>query len=101
MGCYLKFKTDEEKEEWLDENGTLYGRVDFDLRAPMYNTVATEDTTPVVLVDNGNFYAAAVLFDKEEYDRFIYAINDERPKTLYVVDTDKLKDVVDNPMYLE
>lgn len=87
MGCYVEV---EDKRSWLLENCQGY----YDTQFPEYDKIATKQNLPVVLVDNGLFFAAGIAFDKKEYEIFT-SPKDNRPKECFIVPIEKLKKVSD------
>lgn len=82
MGYYIN-PIGMSKEEWLLINGEHIHWSDALI-------VDMTEYTPVCLVDNGGFTAAAICYNVEEADRFLNP-NDTRPKMWFLVETAKLK----------
>lgn len=95
MGCYINPKYID-KDKWLIRNGEWISDVDSSESPPVYKGLCRENKLPVVLVDNGLFYAAAVCYDEEEYNSFVLP-PDPRPRTIFIVDKELLRSVADNP----
>jgi hypothetical protein len=57
---------------------------------------------PVVLVDNGQFRAAGVMFNERERNSWLqcFANGDPRPRTFWIIDIAKLKKLMPNDPYL-
>lgn len=90
MGCYVN-PNDVSKEAWLETNATkIYKKNTF----PSWETIFATNERPVVLVDNGPFRAADVAYDEREYQVFT-APDDPRPRKVYTVPIEKLKEVSD------
>ena len=95
MGCYVNPK-DCSKETWLKNNAEcIYKPNTF----PKWEDVAGGTVLPVVLVDNGPFTAAGVGYEEREYNDFI--LPDGRPKQVYKVSIERLKEVSPLDVYLE
>lgn len=93
MGCYVEVK---DKERWLFENSDemFLGRYGEGLdEFPPYERFKN-GSLPVVLVDNGYFKAAAIGYDKEEYERFTRH-DDARPRDVFSVPVHRLLNVSD------
>lgn len=99
MGYYVN-PQDMTKEDWLSKHGTLAGLQNIpgqeDVRSD-YNTLMMTNAMngsafamPVVLVDNGPFTAAAIAYNKAEYERFLNNGEDKRPMLVFLVDKHKL-----------
>ena len=88
MGVYVD-PPGEEKEIWLETNGKITRKEDID-----FNKLQDSGYFPVVLVNNGLFTAAGIAFSESELERFTNP-EDERPKTIYIVEKDKLFEVSD------
>ena len=98
MGCYVNPKG-ESNHDWLEENGKCIEVLD-NKEIPVYSGLCNGGKLPVILVDNGSFYAAGVCFDEREYNRFTQP-DDPRPRIIYTCDKELLKKVVDNPLYIK
>lgn len=84
MGYYINPK-DRTKEQWLRENGEEV--------PPMLAkelAAANGSHMPVVLVDNGYFTAAGIVYNVDELMAFT-GPDDPRPKTFYSVPREKLQ----------
>ena len=90
MGVYVN-PAGMSKEDWLAQNGELL------IESPKWED-EKEGNLPVSLVDNGPFRAAGVCFDERELECFAESIRDTRPKTWFMVEVDKLKDVCGEPL---
>jgi len=76
------------KEQWLSENATPITREDF-LQGQF-----SDDLRFVVLVDNGMFTAAGVMFSSDELDYWKDNVRrDTRLMQFFVVETDKVNGV--------
>lgn len=84
MGAYIDPK-DCSKEKWLQEHAAQLAFL------PHWDEIPIGSLL-VVLVDNGPFTAAAIVFSMGEYGAFTMA-NDPRPKKFFVANTAKLLDV--------
>lgn len=94
MGCYINPK-DLPKEKWLLNKGILTTKDDVlshDYNDPCVGFV------PVVLIDNGAFQAASVLFNEAERDRFLLDRTD-RPRTFWFVDIEDVRTVSPYDLY--
>lgn len=96
MGCYVNPKNGLTKEAWIKANGKYICDVDEFCDIPVYQGLCRDNMLPVIVVDNGSFYAIGVCFDEQEYNRFT-RLSDPRPRMIYIVDKDLLKTVVDIP----
>lgn len=94
MGCYVEAK---DKKQWLVDNAKMYWD---DLSYCPKFSEFPEGTLPVVLLDNGLFYAAGVAFDEKEFEVFT-DVRDTRPRTVWAVDIEKLKKVSPLEGYLK
>lgn len=99
MGCYVNPNRGVKKEDWIKANGMYISDVNEYNDIPVYQGLCRDNCLPVILVNNGSFYAAGVCFDENEYNRFTL-LPDPRPRSLYIVNKDLLKTVVDNPDYI-
>ena len=101
MGCYVNPK-DNTKEDWLKENGKeLDFMGGYDTTSIKYeDIVGSGEFLPVVLVNNGPFTAAAVAYDEMEWRDFT-SDTDPRPRIIYKVSKEKLKEVSDLQSYLD
>jgi hypothetical protein len=81
MGAYVH-PPNESKEEFLIREG------EHKYFAPPYKDIP-KDKKLVILINNGPFTTAAIVFNAEEYDDFIKR-SDPRPKRFYLVETEKL-----------
>lgn len=96
MGCYVNPKN-ETKEAWLEKNATvIYKTGTF----PSWGVIFSSKELPVILIDNGTFTAAGIAYDEREYADFTDP-NDPRPRQIYKVPIDKLKEVSDILNYLK
>lgn len=96
MGCYVN-PDHEDKETWLENNATtIYAMNTF----PKWETIFATNERPVVLVDNGMFKAAGVAYDEREYQDFTRE-DDPRPRKIYRVLLEKLKEVSDIETWLK
>jgi len=87
MGYYINpADQTQTKEAWLSSNGEYVGGT-----APAFD--AKLDHTPVCLVDNGPFTAAAICYSEQELKAFSNRSSDPRLKEWYLVPNDKLIDV--------
>lgn len=96
MGCYVNPKG-ETKEKWLEENGELIQDYWFPgdkVQFKPYEAYCVDNKLPVIMVDNGLFRAAAVAYSESEFKVFT-AADDPRPRKVYVVPIEKLKEVSD------
>jgi hypothetical protein len=88
MGFYVD-PLDESKESFLKREGAL---------APYNQKISWASVpkgfVPVVLLDNGRFTAAGIAYCERELDAFT-GPNDRRPRTIYLVKTEKLFPVTD------
>ena len=98
MGCYVNPKG-MKNDKWVTANGKYICDISEYDDVPVYRGLCNNNRLPVVLVDNGSFYAAGVCFDEQEYNRFTLS-SDPRPRTIYTVDKELLKTVVDVPQYI-
>lgn len=96
MGCYVNPKQ-EDKETWLENNATTICKMNF---FPKWETIFATNERPVVLIDNGMFKAAGVAYDEREYQDFTRE-DDPRPRKIYRVSIEKLKEVSDIEDYLK
>lgn len=94
MGCYVNPKG-EKNYEWLEKNARLIGELD-KMEVPVYKGLCTNGRLPVILVNNGSWYAAGVCFDEQEYLRFTVP-DDPRSRIIYTCDKELLKQNVDMP----
>ena len=95
MGSYVNPKH-ENKEIWLENNATtIYAMNVF----PEWETIFCTNERPVVLIDNGSFKAAGIAYDEREYRRFTRE-DDFRPRKIYRVPLEKLKEVSDIETWL-
>jgi hypothetical protein len=86
MGYYVNPRT-ESKEQFLAREGRSI--------SPKWGEQKPDETI-VVLIDNGFFTAAGIAYDEKEFQAFT-SPTDNRPKTFYAVNTDKLRTVSDMP----
>ena len=98
MGCYVNPKGIK-KDAWLKTNGRFICDVNEYSDIPVYEGLCHDNRLPVVLVDNGSFYAAAVCYNRDEYNRFVM-LPDPRPRMIYTVEKGLLMGVVDIPDYI-
>ena len=85
MGFYVD-PPNETKEAFLKREGMVVPKADWD-KVP-------KDMAIVVLVDNGAFRAAGIAFSEKEYHVFTdHNPRDPRPRTIYLVKKQALKDV--------
>ena len=84
MGKYINFN-DEAKEVFLEREGLPITQEGFE------NSIVNEDSEeiPVVLVDNGIFYAALICDTQDEVE-YIRDNPDPRPKKYFKVKREKL-----------
>jgi hypothetical protein len=98
MGLYLEPNGD--KEKWLIDNGEETCPERAEKHVPGNNGKMV-----VILIDNGPFKAAGVLFNERERD-YMCSSNDmkrdKRPRKFFLVDMEKLSSVApDWDIYLE
>ena len=89
MGCYVN-PENETKEEFLEREGR---EVITDFVSSNYKFLKQEGKLPVVLCDNGSFTAAGVAYTEREFECFVRY--DNRPKRIFIVPIEKLKEVSD------
>ena len=75
MGCYIDPSDGSSKESFLAKWGK---------RVSQGEAIITEESLPVVLVDNIEFTAAGIAYDAAELKAFTQP-DDYRPKTFYMV----------------
>lgn len=91
MGCYIN-PENMTKEEWLEKNAQ-------ELKTSnMAGSFSWEDKSKrlIILVDNGPFTAAAVLYSQREAQHFLIPMmegRDLRPIKVYIANTEDLKAV--------
>lgn len=85
MGMYIEPRTD--KLEWLRQNGK-----EVSLDVLVEEEVGKGGVFPVVLVDNGMFYAGGVAYSEREL--LAFARPDERPKFYFQVTIESLLEVL-------
>lgn len=90
MGCYVN-PDHEDKETWLEKNATTICKMNY---FPKWEIIFATNERPVVLIDNGAFKAAGVAYDEREYQDFTRE-DDPRPRKIYSVSIEKLKEVSD------
>lgn len=93
MGCYVETQN---KEKWLMDNHNGW----YAMQMPKWERLNIDGYRPVVLVDNGPFRAAGIAYDEQEYERFTDP-RDERPKQVFLVSIEKLKEVSDIEEWLK
>jgi len=93
MGCYIEPK-DQTKEEFLIAKGRLV--TEEEASKVTYHYTNTE--LLVVLISNGGFNAAGIVFDEYEYENFTYP-EDYRRRQWYMVKTADLYEVSDLKTY--
>ena len=91
MGCYIDPKN-ETKEQFLKREGE-------EIKVFGSNLYIQDNFYPVCLVNNGQFTAAAICWNEEEFKRFTRP-EDLRPKVWFLVSFDKLREVSDIEYYL-
>ena len=106
MGCYVNPK-DEPKEVWLMENreGDIIEMMHLEFvkiasKKDPYEVICEDNCLPVVLINNGPFTAAGIAYNKNEWDTFTNTKNDTRPRVIFKVKIEKLKEVSDLSEYL-
>ncbi len=84
MGFYINPPNDD-KIGWLKDNGAILviRPVIGETSAPPYDPLCP-DHHWTVLVDNGDFLALGVAYNREEFDRFAYP-GDPRPRAFCMV----------------
>jgi hypothetical protein len=95
MGYYINPK-DKSKEEFLSDytlRGTLHVP-SYPNNVPSFEELSKSGHLPVVLVCNELFTAAAIGYNKKEYEEIVDVI-DKRPKIIFSVPFDDLVDVSD------
>ena len=81
----------------MEKNATrIYAMNEF----PSWETIFATNERPVVLLDNGMFKAAGVAYDEREYRDFTRD-DDPRPRKVYTVSVEKLKEVSDLENWLK
>lgn len=85
MGFYIN-PLNESKQSFLD-------RVSTKIQQPLSYNDVSDDTAIICLVDNGVFSAAGIVFSERELKAFTYNVNDDRPKTWYIVPRNELYQV--------
>ena len=98
MGCYVNPKG-MSNFDWLNKNAKCIGELDKLGDVPVYVGLCNNEKLPVILVNNGSFYAAGVCYDEREYNRFTLS-DDPRSRVIYTCDKELLKKVVDVPEYI-
>ena len=83
MGFYVN-PPNEEKETFLEREGLEVPKADWD-KIP-------QDSFAVILINNGNFTAAGIAYDEDEY-RVFTDKEDRRPKKIFIVKKSKLKEI--------
>jgi hypothetical protein len=83
MGFYVN-PPNEEKEAFLEREGLEVPKADWD-KIP-------QDSFAVILINNGNFTAAGIAYDEDEYKVFTDK-EDRRPKKIFIVKKSKLKEI--------
>jgi len=99
MGCYINPKIGT-KEEWINTHGELISNVEFFVSYDFKN----KRHLPVVLIDNGAYTAAGILYNKVEFIRFMSSVldwEDTRPFILLIAPVEKLKEVSDLSDYID
>jgi hypothetical protein len=86
MGFYINPAN---KHIWLEENAQ---RVHLDF---LYEAIPV-GVVPVILIDNGMFYAAGIGYDKKEYEYMSSMVGDNREKKLYLVDQEHILKLAEN-----
>lgn len=94
MGCYVN-PDNEEKEAFLEREGR---EVTSDYISQNYKFIKEGGELPVILCDNGAFFAAGIAYTEREFERFVRY--DNRPKRFFIVSIEKLKEVSDIEGYL-
>lgn len=74
MGLYVN-PNGMSKEDWLESHGTEVSRDE---------AVISDDSLPVVLVDNGPFTAAGIGHSERELSAFLDSPMDQRPKRIFL-----------------
>jgi len=92
MRCYVNPKN-ETKEQFLIREGALISQEE----ARIYVWLIT--CKPVCWMNNGPFTAAAVCYNKKEFEAFS-CTDDDRPKQWFLVNIEKLKTVSSIEDYL-
>ena len=83
MGYYVNLR-DMTKEQWLEENGKEVSLAD-----AMAHPSVDSPSRIVCLVDNGDFSAAGIAYDRRELEAFTLP-RDIRPKRFFDVSVEKL-----------
>jgi hypothetical protein len=86
MGWYIN-PNGETKESFLKREGRKVTDLD-------WNKIP-KGQVPVVLIDNGFFTGAGIAYSQRELQAFTQA-DDPRPKTFYLVPTEKILEVMGN-----
>jgi len=90
MGYYVNPKN-ETKEQFLNKHGIRFSGTWKDV---------PEDSLPVILIDNGIFTAAGIAYQESEFKVFTDPF-DSRPKEVFIVPIEKLKEVSDLSFYVK
>ncbi len=85
MGMYIEDSSTEKKGEWIERVG-----VEFNPKATTWDVIRDAGKLPLVLVDNGMFYALAVAYNESEFNAFMRD-TDKRLKRWYFLDERAVK----------
>lgn len=97
MGLYIN-PLNMEKEDFLQEHGTLVNPQDYENEREGASAVWAARQLyelPVVLVDNGGFTAACVAYKEKELVEFLESPDDPRPMVVFMVNIDDIAQTCD------
>ncbi len=95
MGYYVNPEDGRSKEEFLAQESE-----EVTIKTPNFEQYSKDGCLPVVLVDNGEFTAAGIAYDKREFEAFTLP-SDRRPKMFFKVKIEKLFKHSDLRIYLD
>ena len=94
MGCYVEVS---DKKQWLIDNAKMvWDNIQY---CPKFSEFP-KGYLPVVLIDNGLFYALGVAYDEKEFEIFTDK-RDTRPRSVWAVEIELLKKVSPLEGYLK
>ena len=93
MGYYINPKN-KTKEEWLLKNAQELTKKE------AFYSIADNKIAILVWINNGPFTACGIAFSEDEFLAFTME-SDHRPKKFFVIEREKLKEVVEDYEYIE